>query len=166
MKANLEKKLIKKYPTLFTEIYGDPRKTCMAWGVDCSDGWYSIIDALCSQLEPLCVAENKKLTKKQLKEGYEYRLSQVKEKYGTLRVYMSFSTDKMEDLIDEAEILSAHVCEKCGDNGELRSRLPWMLTLCNKCFFKHLSIYSLTGKIHILWEELCRKLSNTWRSLY
>ena len=54
---------------------------------------------------------------------------QVKEKYGTLRFYMHYSTEEMEDLIHEAEKQSAKTCETCGQPGVLRGP-GWYFTAC------------------------------------
>lgn len=58
--------------------------------------------------------------------------SQVKEKFGTLRMYLDWSTDEMEDIVDEAEAKSAVTCANCGHVGQLRGG-GWLLTLCDKC---------------------------------
>jgi len=60
------------------------------------------------------------------------RASQVKEKFGTLRFYMTHTTDKMDKLIGEAEKLSEVTCENCGEPGTLRQD-GWWRTLCDKC---------------------------------
>jgi hypothetical protein len=65
-------------------------------------------------------------------EGYHPRALQVKEKYGTLRFYMTTETDEMSSLIDEAELKSAVVCEDCGSTGKLRGG-GWARTLCDDC---------------------------------
>jgi len=51
MTQELDEKLCKKYPKIFANRYGDMRTTCMCWGMDCGDGWYQIIDSLCSNLQ-------------------------------------------------------------------------------------------------------------------
>lgn len=63
------------------------------------------------------------------------RASQVKEKFGTLRFYMTCETDEMDKLIQEAEHLSAVTCEECGEPGELRGT-SWLTTLCDSCSTK------------------------------
>lgn len=60
-------------------------------------------------------------------------LTQVKEKYGKLRVYFdpgAADTDALEDLIDHAEAASATVCELCGKPGVLMVKGSWLKTLC------------------------------------
>lgn len=59
--------------------------------------------------------------------------SQVKEKFGGLRVYTTFATDEMDDLIREAEKESEVTCELCGDPGVLRLDGGWYMTRCDKC---------------------------------
>jgi len=51
MTKELDEKLVKKYPKIFANRYGDMRTTCMCWGFECGDGWYNIIDSLCSNLQ-------------------------------------------------------------------------------------------------------------------
>ena len=58
--------------------------------------------------------------------------SQVKEKFGLLRFYMTSATDEMYDLIREYENKSAHICEGCGAPGKLRGD-TWYVTQCDGC---------------------------------
>lgn len=46
------------------------------------------------------------------------RASQVKEKYGSLRFYMTCATNEMSDLIYQAEEESENTCETCGALGK------------------------------------------------
>lgn len=67
--------------------------------------------------------------------GYEIsypRASQVKEKFGTLRFYMTSATDEMREHVRKAENKSAKVCEDCGAEGVMREG-GWIRTLCNDC---------------------------------
>lgn len=51
MTPELDEKLCKKYPKLFKDRHGDMTKTCMVWGFSHDDGWYNIINALCSNIQ-------------------------------------------------------------------------------------------------------------------
>lgn len=51
MSPELDKKLVETYPKIFANRYGDMKTTAMCWGFDCGDGWYWLIDALCSNLQ-------------------------------------------------------------------------------------------------------------------
>lgn len=62
----------------------------------------------------------------------EYRVAQVKEKFGALRVYLTQYRPDLEDLIEEAGEKSEKICERCGGPGSLR-QLIWIKTLCQDC---------------------------------
>lgn len=106
--------LIKKYPNLYKYV------GCIC----CGPGWYDLIAELSTKLEAILEKEEEKETM--------YAV-QVKEKYGTLRFYMSLATDEMWKLIEEAEHKSATICERCGKEGKIRP-LGWVMTLCDQCF--------------------------------
>jgi hypothetical protein len=59
--------------------------------------------------------------------------SQVKEKYGGLRFYMTIQSDEMSDLIHEAEKKSIKTCENCGKPGKIRGK-EWVFTRCDECW--------------------------------
>jgi hypothetical protein len=66
------------------------------------------------------------------------RATQVKEKFGTLRFYMSSYFDEFFNFIDEAEKKSAMTCEQCGEPGTLdNSTNYWISTECKKCRIKN-----------------------------
>lgn len=127
MKQELDNQLCQDFPLLFADRYADMRTTCMCWGFSCGDGWYNLIREAAEQLEPLIIAYRKK------NPGDDWpRASQIKEKFGTLRFYLSHGTDEMFKIADEAEQKSAEVCEECGKKGTLRKG-GWLVTLCKKC---------------------------------
>jgi hypothetical protein len=51
MKQELESALYEKYPKIFEDRHKPMTETCMCWGIECSDGWYNIIDNLCSNIQ-------------------------------------------------------------------------------------------------------------------
>lgn len=54
MEKKLESKLYKKYPKIFRQKDLDTSQTCMCWGICVGDGWYNIIDELCSGIQHHC----------------------------------------------------------------------------------------------------------------
>ena len=66
---------------------------------------------------------------------------QVKEKFGTMRFYMSACTEEMNAVADECENKSCTICEDCGKPGVLRDDLGWILTLCDTCYKERLDKY-------------------------
>ena len=124
MKAELDAALVKDFPNLYRDRYGDVKETLMCFGFECGDGWEPLIRRLSAKLEALILAvpESKRAL---------YRAVQVKEKYGSLRYYMTYETDEMSDLIRVAEDESAVTCETCGTAGKLRGQ-GWYYTACDE----------------------------------
>lgn len=56
---------------------------------------------------------------------------QVKEKFGTLRFYVTGGDEYVRGLISMAESMSAVTCEECGDVGTRRGS-GWVHTYCDK----------------------------------
>lgn len=61
------------------------------------------------------------------------RASQVKEKFGGLRFYMTGVTDEINNLIEAAEELSLQTCEQCGQPGSNSAVNGWYRTTCESC---------------------------------
>jgi hypothetical protein len=66
----------------------------------------------------------------------DVRVLQVKEKFGTLRFYVSSAQEDYLALIDNCQTRSAIICEECGAEGRLRDGV-WMVTLCDECATRH-----------------------------
>lgn len=121
MDKELTKKLQEKYPTFFRDLYGDPAKTCMAFGIECSDGWYNLIEKVCEDIAATNPPE-------------EFRFAQIKEKFGELRIYADHGTEAIYKLLDAAERESGKVCESCGSRENVTTVGPgWIRTLCQSC---------------------------------
>jgi hypothetical protein len=61
MKAELDKALVEKYPLIFADRYGDMQTTAMVWGFDCGDGWYNLLDCLCTAIQFQIDQRNKEI---------------------------------------------------------------------------------------------------------
>ncbi len=59
-------------------------------------------------------------------------IKQVKEKFGTLRVYLEGYDNVIAEITQFAEGMSITTCEECGNIGELR-KFKWIKTLCDPC---------------------------------
>lgn len=64
-----------------------------------------------------------------LPEGH--MIVQVKEKFGSLRIYFEPNQTAYEDLIDQLAAESLTLCEVCGGPGRLRTDRYWQRTLCD-----------------------------------
>lgn len=57
--------------------------------------------------------------------------TQIKEKYGTLNVYVNHASDTVYNYIQIAETCSAYICEQCGKWGKFRGN-GWYYTACDE----------------------------------
>lgn len=107
MSPDLDTQLCEKYPKIFSNRYKAKEESCMAWGLEVGDGWYDLLDTLCTALsciyttsisireddgirlgiEPSIWSDNGK-------RNYYFQVqpptvvaTQIKEKFGTLRFY-------------------------------------------------------------------------------
>lgn len=128
--ANTEK-LIKAFPE-FLGIPKSPKEGAMYFGFECGDGWYQIIYDMCTEIVKIAKEHNILLGPSDNFEELGLYVVQIKEKFGTLRVYTSGTWDAIQEVIDKAEMLSGITCEGCGLEGSRRSR-AWIQTLCEKC---------------------------------
>jgi len=130
MTRELELKLAEKYPKILKNLGGDPRHTCMCFGIEVEDGWYKLLDECMEKLQYFCDLCSK--------DGREVQVvaDQIKEKFSDLRFYVSvYGADAIEnsiidDIISEAERKSRQTCEVTGERGEACKRGGWYRTLC------------------------------------
>lgn len=87
------------------------------------EGWHPLLVELNAELEKIAP---------------DYKIYQVKEKFGQLRFYTDLYSlglpqedfDKAIGLINKAESDSGRICETCGEPGSLDSYSYWWKTLC------------------------------------
>ena len=109
----------------------------MAWGFEHGDGWFNIIDTLCSVIQHHTDWKRKQepfagMSDEEFDEIHQPVAAQVKEKFGGLRFYCDNTDDYILGAIALAESLSYRACEACGAPG-LRRPGGWIKTLCEEC---------------------------------
>jgi hypothetical protein len=130
MKQELLDQLYKDYPGLFIKFSEDKSIPEHYPHIYARDGWYPLINNLCSVL-----AEHVQYHIPEELQNQVY-VTYVKEKFGTLRFHISHWDDHMMGAITMAEASSATICEVCGHPGRLRNIKGWLQTLCEKDFNK------------------------------
>lgn len=174
MSPDLQQKLFDKYPKIFQDRVLGPSRSCMAFGIDVGDGWYSIMDVLCESvtytystsvgieeedakrfgIEPNLDFAGKNPLFFLPVEAPQFVATQVKEKFGGLRVYHRLEFDPkvtellkqtgkypnleeavkrysayMDGIVHCAESLSHRTCEVTGGPGEMHIRSGWFKVL-------------------------------------
>jgi len=89
----------------------------MGCGAYVGPGWVRLVENLDTKLSKLYP---------------EYKIDQIKEKFGSLRYYVSGAGEEGYELISETEAVSAHICEECGEPGTLKGRNGWLSTRCEE----------------------------------
>ena len=131
MSPDLDDTLCKKYPKIFKNRDGSIKETCMAWGFECGDGWYGIIDTLCCEIQNHIDWKSRNASDEE-KDCLQVVADQVKEKFGTLRFYYTGGDETIEGMVSMAEGLTKKTCEDCGCPGSSRGG-GWIRTLCDTC---------------------------------
>ena len=183
MKAELQDKLLNKYPHFFNEdvkilsddftlnefvdlLNQETPVIPIQVGFECNEGWYYILVSLFEAIDnhiknyyrnteklfkysifnsilnnipkysklyrKLYNLFDKYISRKPLAE-FVFQITQIKEKYGTLRVYYYGGDQYVEALIDNAEHMSYYTCEFCGATKNVGQTKGWIYTICKDC---------------------------------
>lgn len=131
MSPEKEEQLCNKYPLIFNLQTIPPGTPNRWWGFECGDGWFNIIDSLCSCIQSYINQKNVTMNSEE-KEEFQVTAVQVKEKFGGLRFYIYGGDENVQSMIRVAESISNKICEKCGAPGN-KTRGGWIRTLCSTC---------------------------------
>jgi hypothetical protein len=99
------------------------------------EGWFALVDGLCSDIETLLRNQAGRIV-----------VAQVKEKFGGLRFYYdwddaddagadletSLLKERVRALVDEARARTTLICQKCGDPATLKLHGGWTAALCDQ----------------------------------
>lgn len=130
------KKLLKKYPFLSPYDYvtgelPDDYDYSYIFPLEIPAGWDALFLQFCEDAKKALIEAN-----------YldNFRLSQVKEKYGQLRIYHEGAPREVEIIIDKYEKMAGFICVDCGQPAEYMTT-GWILPVCKECSKKY------TGKL-------------------
>lgn len=99
-----------------------PQEPYELFGIECGKGWNKLIVPILDYIDLYNSGHDDKI-----------EILQIKEKFGGLRIYTSFSTPELDQLIDDAEEQSFKTCEYCGSTENVSQTTGWIKTLCRKC---------------------------------
>jgi len=106
MRNELAEILYQRYPAIFSEhirLQGEKA----SWKIWCQDGWFDLIDTLCSQLQYWTDTHN----------APPYQVTAVKEKFGELRFVARYKSPEQIGAVKMAYAMSTRICEACGASG-------------------------------------------------
>jgi hypothetical protein len=125
------KRVIDACPSLFETIEDEQRKMAngemffpIAFYFECGDGWADLLVELCQNIQAHLNTLPKDVAS-------EIVALQVKEKFGTLRFYISHYDETLQSLIEAAAKKSAVTCEQCGKTGRVRGSV-WYYAACDE----------------------------------
>lgn len=104
MRQELDDLLCQRYPDIFIDRHADRTITGMCWGFCIDDGWFDLIDGLCTAITTQVAA------------GISPPVvaRQVKEKTGRLRFHFRGGNEETRRLVRDAEDRSEEICGTCG----------------------------------------------------
>jgi hypothetical protein len=131
---DLTEKIYRKYPEFLYYSEGRPDGWCCNEYVDeeggywyamvscgCGEGWHDLILNALAEIHRLC---------KEHELDYP-KIDQIKEKFGGLRLYLSYHEERINSIVKRAEEKSFTICEVTGKPGKLR-QTGWWKTLCDE----------------------------------
>lgn len=127
------KELIAEYPFLlprnvFTDKVFESYDYSYTLLDDMPKGWKKAFgEQLCKELKKVLVEDN-------LLD--DYRVTQIKEKFGQLRWYDNYGSEKLYKVINKYESLSEHTCIECGCSGKMQDMFGWISPYCEDCYKK------------------------------
>lgn len=86
---------------------------------------------------------------------FDYRIAQIKEKYGALCWYSGPATGKSFEIVHKYELLSENICIDCGQpDVPALNFWGWTIPLCKKCYEERLHRLHYTRESAKVYEEL------------
>jgi hypothetical protein len=124
MKPEFQNFLGHQYRKMFENFFQKTPTFSGFCGIDCGDGWFDLLSHLCGCIHSYC-KDNKKP---------EITITQIKEKFGSLRFYYDGGDELISGMVWLAEYQSHFICEGCGTPAIVsKNKHGWLSTNCKKC---------------------------------
>ena len=115
--------MLDTYPELFgTNL--TPQKSLTMFGIETGPGWKEIVLSYLPKLSKIVKENNIE----------DFRIVQIKEKFGTLRIYTrGSSNEEIQNLISEMEKICDSTCDRCGSKEGILRGNGWVRVTCDEC---------------------------------
>lgn len=93
-----------------------------------------------------------------LKTGYldRLRIEQLKEKYGSMCLYINAAPQEVHDVVRNYEFISQYICAQCGSiHGHVVNDYGWYFSLCRECYEKNNKRREQRGYKVVPWDKVC-----------
>ena len=91
---------------------------------ECGKGWWPLVEKVAAAIDSFNAAHP----------DSPVEVTQIKQKFGGLRIYHYNAPEDIRQLIDEAIEASWHTCERCGCTAGVTTNLEgYRFTLCPEC---------------------------------
>lgn len=97
--------------------------------LECGEGWFELIYNLCKDIKDVLDSD--------CEFAKDFIVMQIKEKWGLLEFYPSFTTEKIDDLITEVHDKSEYTCEICGSEKGILRVNGYICNYCDDCYNKY-----------------------------
>lgn len=105
------------------------------FGIECAKGWAPLYDPIIDYIRTANHDPDPTKWWGREPEDCKPTIAQIKEKFGTLRIYVDGSNRFLDGMLHTAEAASARMCELCGAPGtRTRAGGYWIVTLCPEHF--------------------------------
>lgn len=131
MLSSLENALCRKYPKIFVHLHNGSKDPISEFGIECPDGWYELIDELCSCIQTHVDWKTRDLDPDESEQA-QVVFKQVKQAHGYLRIYAEGIDDAVRGMISFAGSMSQYFCENCGGRG-CQIHAETVRVLCDNC---------------------------------
>jgi len=119
MNQTLRDRLVRDYPFMSSADLSE-----------CGEGWFQMLNELCETIQAYLVGRNIK----------DFQITQVDQTLGTLNVDFVPRNRKISKIIEPVSKRSASICETCGAEGSLSTRVNEFLSMRVLCPM-HRSLY-------------------------
>jgi len=124
IRNNDDMDFVKKVRSALNKIEDNrtPKHPFELFGIEHCNGWYGLTLPIIEEVRRY----------NELHPDNEICIDQIKEKFGTLRIYLSHVPNYLKKMICKAEYESGYICEICGARGSNEEINGWYMTLCDE----------------------------------